>query len=192
MRHILLLFFAAMLSSCSGLHQASFDHAFAKAVIENNTRGIFANCTPRNASFPLNGTPPIYYAASYGNERAIDLLYNQGASLGSRSPEGKSLVYAAAANGHSTTARKLLALNAGTQSDLSLGASDHRQQLAANARAEKLQMAALAWFVAAIASSGNSGGGNGESKCWRCGAPGSRECSSCRGAVIAASRPLTY
>lgn len=158
-----------MLSSCAGLHQASFDHAFANAVIRNDTRGIFSNCTARNANFPLNDTPPIYYAASFGNEDAIDLLYNHGASLRGRSPEGKSLVYAAAANGHTGTAQKLLALGGGTQSDLSSGAGEHRRQVAANAQAEKMQMAALAWLFVAMTSGGGGGGGSGGHICKGCG-----------------------
>lgn len=177
MRKLLLfMLLAGMLCSCAGLHQASFDHAFANAVIRNDTRGVFANCNAQNASFPLNGTPPIYYAASYGNEDAIDLLFNHGASLRARSPDGRSLVYAAAANGHIGTAQKLLALNAGTQAELSAGAAAHRQQQAAAAQARKLQAAALAWLFVAM-TSGSGGNDSG----WKCGMCGTTDISSKNG-----------
>jgi len=161
----LLTFASCVLCSCAELHQASFDRTFANAVIRNNTQAVYGNCTARNAVFPLNGLPPIYYAASYGNEDVIDLLYNHGASLQARSQQGKSLVYAAAANGHDQTARKLVVLKAGPASDLARGAAAYQQKKAAEAEARILQAAALTWLVAAVASDigGSSSGGADQS-----------------------------
>lgn len=177
----LLLLLPILLSACAGLHQASFDKAFASALLHNNTQGIFANCNAANANYPLNGSPPIYYAASYGNDEAIDLLYNYGASLQSRGANGKSLAYAAAANGHADTAGTLVKLGAGTSSDLSSGAVAFRRKQAAEAEARKLQAAALAWLAKAMFS----GGGGGES-CVMCGASGplsSGRCPRCYAAA---------
>ncbi len=171
MKRFILLCCACVLSSCAGLHQASFDHAFADAMIRNNTKGIFSNCNAQNARYPLNGTPPIYYAASYGNEDVIDLLYNHGASLNARSPEGRSLVYAAAANGHSGTAKKLLSLQAGTQADYVAGMAAHQRELAAEAHARKMQTAALAWLFVAMTSGGGGGGQSSGQLCRYCGKP---------------------
>lgn len=182
MRHILLLL-TLLLSSCAGLHQASFDKAFASALLRNNTPGVYANCNAQNANYPLNGNPPIYYAASYGNDDAIDLLYNYGASLQARGRNGKSLAWAAAANGHTSTARTLVALNAGTSSDLASGAAAYRQKKAADAAAAKLMAEGLKWMFASLAGGGGGGGGD---SCVMCGASGptsSGRCSRCYAAA---------
>ena len=158
---LLLILASCGLCSCAGLQEASFDRAFADAVIRNNTQGVFGNCNDRNAVYPLNGVAPVYYAASYGNEDVIDLLYNHGASLHVRSPEGKSLAYAAAANGHNQTARKLVALSAGSSEDVASGAAVYQQKMAAEAESRRLQAKALAWLFTTMTSGGGSGSSDG-------------------------------
>lgn len=178
------LLISLLLTSCAGLHQASFDHAFANAMIKNQQSAIFRNCNAANANYPLNGNPPIYYAASYGNEDAIDLLYNYGASLQARGRNGKSLAWAAAANGRTSTAQKLVALGAGSSSDLASGAAAYRQKKAADAAAAKLMADGLKWLVAAMA--GGGGGGGGEDRCVSCGASGPTSSGRCRSCYYAA------
>lgn len=152
-----------LLSSCASMHQGSFDAYFAKAVIQNDTRGVMSNCTPSNAVYPLNGTAPIAYAASYGNEDMIDVLYANGASMGSRDAEGHSLAYAAAANGHRSTASKLVQLGGGTHADISKGTSECQRRVASRRRASEMQAQAMMWLMAAmIGGGGGSSGGQSE------------------------------
>lgn len=77
------------------------------------------------------------YAAGFGNEDVIDVLYNNGASLNVRNPRGESLAYLAAASGHRSTANKLVKLGSGSWGDVSRGTSQYEERRASAAAAER-------------------------------------------------------
>ena len=162
MKKLLLLTQSLCLCCCADMQRGSLDAAFAKAVINNDTRAVLSNCTPANAVYPLNGVSPIAYAASYGNEDMIDVLYANGASLQARNAEGRSLAYAAAANGHRGTASKLVQLGAGTDRDLANAAAEHQRRQASQKRMGDMQAQAMMWLMGAMM--GGSGGGGGQSE----------------------------
>ena len=172
------------LVSCAGMYQASFNRGLIQAVLRNDTTGVVQNVNPQSAVFPINGIPPIYYAASHGNPRIINLLHNNGASLHTRGPDGRSLAFAAAANGHTAVARELVSHGAGSGNDLAAGTAAHQQKVTAAKAQAKMIAAALAWFAGGGRS---SGGGSSEERCVSCGASGplsSGRCSSCYGAAV--------
>lgn len=135
------------LSACTELQSHSFDRAFAEAVVSNDTRTLFSTCNRTNATRPINGVQPIYYAANHGNEDAIDLLYNSGASLTTRSPEGRSLAYAAAVNGHSATAAKLVKIGGGSSSDLAAGRAQWQRNREQKKAHDAMMIAGMAWIA---------------------------------------------
>lgn len=182
--HLITSVLVLSLVSCAGMYQASFNRGLIQAVLRNDTTGVMQNVNPQSASFPINGIPPIYYAASHGNPRIINLLHNNGASLQSRGPEGHSLAFAAAANGHTTVARELLSHGAGSGSDLSAGAAAHQQRVAAAKAQAQMLAAAFAWL---FGGGGSSGGGSTEETCITCRAPGpllDGRCSRCYGMAV--------
>lgn len=142
----------AGLSSCAVMYDGPMNEGFASAVTRNNLRGVMANVTPRNASVPIRGVPPMVYAASHGNEDMIDVLYNNGASLNVRNPRGQSLAYLAASNGHRSTASKLVALGSGSSSEVSRGSSEYQAEKAREAAAARK----LASQRASVSKSGTS------------------------------------
>ncbi|MBE2283608.1 MAG: ankyrin repeat domain-containing protein [Prosthecobacter sp.] len=138
-----LLFFSfLLLASCADFSGGAIDSAFASAVTRNNVTGVMRTCTPRNAAMPIRGIPPMAYAAGHGNEGMIDVLYNNGASIHVRNPRGQSLAYLAAANGHRSTAGKLVKLGSGTSADVAEGTRQYdqrRQQFLAASRSKSSQ-----------------------------------------------------
>ena len=126
-----------LLPSCAGVHDGALDQGFASAVTSNSINGVMRNCTPRNASLPIRGVPPIAYAAGFGNEDMIDVIYNNGASLNVRNPRGQSLAYLAAASGHRSTANKLVKLGSGSSADVSCGSFEYDARRASAAAAAR-------------------------------------------------------
>lgn len=133
----LLILPSLLLASCADLPGGATDIAFASSVTRNNLSGVMRTCTPRNASVPIRGVPPMVYAASFGNEDMIDVLYNNGASLRVRNPKGESLAYLAASNGHRSTANKLVKLDSGSWGDVSRGSSEYAARRAREQAAER-------------------------------------------------------
>jgi hypothetical protein len=133
----LLILASLLLASCADLPGGATDSAFASAVTRNSISGVMRTCSPRNASVPIRGVPPMAYAAGFGNEDMIDVLYNNGASLNVRNPRGQSLAYLAASNGHRSTANKLVKLGSGSSADVSRGSSEYAEKRAATVAAER-------------------------------------------------------
>jgi hypothetical protein len=160
-----------MLTSCAGIHQESLSIGFAGAVLRNDLQGVIANCTPQNASMPIQGEPAMVHAARSGNEDMIDVLHNNGAPLAVRDNQGRSLAYIAAINGHSSTAGKLAQLNGGSSADVAQANTElHRQKQAQLAAARQ---ADVYWKSQSRSSSSSSSSGNGieyrRHVCSRCG-----------------------
>lgn len=170
MRHVstfIVLTCMVLATSCSTLHDKSMDVHLAEAAVRNNIAGVYRNVAPRNATMRIRDEEPIYWAALHGNEDMIDVLYNNGASLGYRSREGGSLAYVAASNGHASTAEKLVRLGAGASADLKRGANDYViHQKAIAERNRQMQEAAMVFLSALLGGGGGGGGG-----CEICGAP---------------------
>lgn len=152
------LFSACILVSCAEIHQGPMDARLALAVVKNNLQEVNRNVNPRNATMRIRDEQPIYWAAAYGNEDMIDVLYNNGASLNYRSSAGNSLAFIAAAGGHPSTADKLVQLGAGSPSDVSRGNAARARTLERRKQETAAAMAFVAMLFQGMAAGGGSSG----------------------------------
>lgn len=146
---------------------ASKDEKFRRCVMENDTALAAKYATPANVNAPIQGAPPLFYAAAHGNLTMVNMLVSKGANVHARAPRGESPAYVAAAMGHPNTAQELVAMGAGTSKDVSSGRSLYAANREKQRRQNQAAMGAAIGLLGVMMSSSFSGGGGSSDQEYR-------------------------
>ncbi|PTY01428.1 hypothetical protein DB346_12990 [Verrucomicrobia bacterium LW23] len=93
---------------------------FQEAVLRGNTVGVEKYASSSYIDKPINGMPPVFYAAINNDSQMLQLLVRRGARMSGRY-SGRSLAYVVATYGQRSTANLVVRLGGGTPRDVSDG-----------------------------------------------------------------------